>query len=67
MVKATIKAKHERWESDLLLNVVLAHMAFASASDEQVRNIAHDRFVSAIRKLYEFVAPEVQRDSRTGA
>jgi len=46
----------DRQEADLLLNVVLAHMAFSSAKDGPGRQVAHDRLVEAVRILYEFVA-----------
>lgn len=48
----------DRWEADLLLNVVLAHMAFSSTKDYRVRKMAYDRFKGTVHQLYQFVTAE---------
>jgi hypothetical protein len=48
----------DRWEADLLLNVVFAHMAFRTTEDSSGRKVAHDRFKQAVGRLYELVTAE---------
>jgi hypothetical protein len=48
----------DRWEADLLLNVVFAHMAFRSTEDYSGRKVAHDRFKQAVVQLYQLVTAE---------
>jgi hypothetical protein len=48
----------DRWEADLLLSVVFAHMAFRSTEDHSGRKTAHDRFTQAVVQLYQFVTAE---------
>jgi hypothetical protein len=55
MPYAEATRNRDRWEADLLLNVVFAHMAFSSTKNIKGRKMAHDRFKNAVRQLYEFV------------
>jgi hypothetical protein len=48
----------DRWEADLLLSVVFAHMAFRSTEDYSGRKAAHGRFREAVVQLYQFVTAE---------
>jgi hypothetical protein len=48
----------DRWEADLLLNVVFAHMAFRTTGDGSGRKVAHDRFKEVVSRLYELVTAE---------
>lgn len=48
----------DRWEADLLLSVVFAHVAFRSTEDYRGRKVAHDRFKRAVCQLYQFVTAE---------
>jgi hypothetical protein len=48
----------DRWEADLLLNVVFAHMAFRSTEEYRGRKLAHDRFKQDVCELYQFVTAE---------
>ncbi len=48
----------DRWEADLLLSVVFAHMAFRSTEDYSGRKAAHDRFKQTVVQLYQFVTAE---------
>jgi hypothetical protein len=57
----------DRWEADLLLNVVFAHMAFRSTEDHNGRRVAHDRFKGAVHHLYEFVTTESSEEDTTTA
>jgi hypothetical protein len=59
-VTAHVEAQRnlDRWEADLLLNVVFAHMAFRSTEDYSGRKVAHDRFRQAVGLLYQFVTTE---------
>lgn len=52
------KRDRDRWESDLLLNVVIAHMAFSNTQDAANRKKAYDRFTGAVAQLYQFVVNE---------
>lgn len=62
------KRKRDRQESDLLLNAVLAHMAFSSAKDYVGRKMAHDRFKDAVRVLLQFVtAQDLEAEEFEGA
>jgi hypothetical protein len=45
----------DRQEAGLLLKVILAHLNFRNANDEQARQLAHDHLVSEARILFEFV------------
>lgn len=60
--KATADAEaqrnRDRWEADLLLNVVFAHMTFRSTEDHSGRKAAHKRFEQALTELHEFVTTE---------
>lgn len=47
-----------RRESDLLLEVVLAHLAYDSAKTDQDRQAARERFVARVRTLYDFITGE---------
>ena len=47
--------KRDRQESDLLLNVVFAHMTFGNTRREPDREFAHHRFIEAVRTLYQFL------------
>ena len=58
MASAEVKRNRDRWEADLLLNVVFAHMAFRSTKDYREREAAHYRFKDAIRQLHQFVTAE---------
>jgi len=49
------RSKRDRREADLLLNVVLAHMAFHSAKDLRTRRLERDRFTAAVQIFHEFV------------
>jgi hypothetical protein len=55
MAAARAFSKRDRKESDLLLNVVFAHMAFGSAKSEPDRDVAHNRFKEAVRILYRYL------------
>ena len=57
--------KHDRRKSDLLLNVVIAHMAFNSGKTYRQREESHTRFREAVRILHEFMAEE--RQEKAGA
>lgn len=48
----------DRRESDLLLEVVLAHMAYNSRADRELRAKAHANFEEAVRKLERFLSSE---------
>ena len=50
--------KRDRRESDLLLEVVFAHMAFSSSKNHRQRLEAHSRFREAVRVLHEFMDEE---------
>lgn len=65
MAYAEAKRNRDRWEADLLLNVVLAHMAFNSTKDSRGRQMAYDRFKGTVRQLYEFVTAETSEEDAT--
>lgn len=48
----------DRWEADLLLSVVFAHMAFCSTEDYSGRKVAHDRFRQTVVQLHQFVTTQ---------
>ncbi len=48
----------DRWEADLLLSVVFAHMAFCSTENYPGRKAAHDRFRQTVVQLYQFVTAQ---------
>jgi len=56
--RAEAQRNLDRWEADLLLNVVFAHMAFRTTADYSGRKVAHDRFKQAVGRLYELVTAE---------
>jgi hypothetical protein len=58
MALAEAQRNLDRWEADLLLNVVFAHMAFRCTEDFRGRKVAHDRFKHAVGQLYRFVTAE---------
>lgn len=58
MAYAQPQRTRDRWESDLLLQVVRTHLACCSARDEHARNEAHDRFKSAVGELHRFLFAE---------
>jgi len=49
------RSKRDRREADLLLNVVLAHMAFHSAKDLRTRRSERQRFTTAVQIFHDFV------------
>jgi hypothetical protein len=57
-VHAEVQRKLDRWEADLLLNVVFAHMAFRSTEDYRGRKVAHDRLKQTVCQLYQFVTAD---------
>ena len=57
-VHAEAQRNLDRWEADLLLNVVFVHIAFRSTEDYQGRKVAHDRLKQAVGKLHQFVTTE---------
>jgi hypothetical protein len=63
MPHAKARSPRERREADLLLNVVLAHMAFHSAKDPIARKMERERFTEAARKLHEFVAEAADEEN----
>jgi hypothetical protein len=65
MAHAEAKRNRDRWEADLLLNVVFAHMAFSSTKDRGGRKMAHDRFSDAVHELYQFVTRETFEEDAT--
>ena len=58
MAYAEAKRNRDQWEADLLLNVVLAHLAFTSTKDSRGRQMAYERFKGTVRQLYQFVTAE---------
>jgi hypothetical protein len=52
----------DRRESNLLLNVVFAHMAFSSAKNGEDRKKTHLRFKDAVRTLHQFMETESPDD-----
>jgi hypothetical protein len=58
MAHAEAQRNLDRWEADLLLNVVFAHMAFRNTEDFRSRKVAHDRFKQAVWQLNQFVTAE---------
>lgn len=48
----------DRRESDLLLDAVLAHMAYNSGADRDLRAKAHADFKQAVRRLEQFLSSE---------
>ena len=48
----------DRWEADLLLSVVFAHMAFRSTEDHSGRKAAHDHFKQTVVQLYQFITAD---------
>lgn len=68
MPYAEATRNRDRWEADLLLNVVFAHMAFSSTKNVKGRKMAHDRFKNAVRQLFEFVNEEgAEEETAEGA
>jgi hypothetical protein len=63
MPHAEAKRIRDRWESDLLLNVVFAHMAFSSTKDSVRRDTAHQRFKNAVRELHVFLTSEEEENA----
>lgn len=55
MAAAKAVRSRDRRESDLLLSVVFAHMAFGSARSESDRRTAHRHFEEAVSALYRFL------------
>jgi hypothetical protein len=53
----------DRWEADLLLNVVIAHIAFSNSPDAVSRKKAYTRFRSMVNQLYQFVIGEPPQGS----
>ncbi len=58
MANAEARRIRDRWVSDLLLNVVFAHMAYSSAKDASRREAAKLRFKNAVRELSNFLTSE---------
>jgi hypothetical protein len=56
------EARHarDRRQSDLLLDVVFAHMALSSAKDQYSRERARGWFREAVRKLDEFLGMDAK-------
>jgi len=55
MPNPQLRRSRDRRESDLLLNVVMAHMAYSSAKDFTSRKAARDGFEEAVQLLYDVV------------
>jgi hypothetical protein len=51
----------DRRESELFLDAIIAHMAFASAKCELDRMFAHQSFKAAVRELYRYLRIEDER------
>lgn len=60
---AEVQRNLDRWEADLLLSVVFAHMSFRITEDFSGRKAAHDRFRQEVVRLYEFVTAENSYES----
>ncbi len=58
MVNPHQQRRRDRRESDLLLNVVLAHMSYSSAKDVASRRVARERFEQAVHLFYDYVITE---------
>ena len=65
MAYAEAKRNLDRWEADLLLNVVFAHITFRSTQDSKGREVVHDRFAGAVRQLYQFLTTEYSEEDTT--
>jgi hypothetical protein len=54
----------DREEADLLLEVVLAHMAFQSARDDTTRVMARRRFVERVQTLCRAVTDPSEKEQQ---
>ena len=55
MPYAKARSQRDRREADLLVNVVLAHMAFHNARDATRCKIERERFKAAVLQFHDFV------------